>query len=138
LFKNFKIEKFYQFWHSQMSQHFGNQWSEFDEIGFNRFVIIRRILLQYFMSFELIYENLFAFCCLQTFANKFPSIDPNDIKILRLDASSYGESIEPYFVKFWSLVVEIMRSNVCPIISILENSINFSIYKYYDVSATSD
>ena len=63
------------------------------------------------MSFGQIDELLFAFYCLESFANNFSSINPNDIKILRLDASGYDDYNEPYFIKFQSLVIEIMQFN---------------------------
>jgi len=47
------------------------------------------------MSFGFMDGKLLAFYCLETFANNFSSIDPNDMIILRLDAPCYGESNEP-------------------------------------------
>src|ERR1043166_5568472 len=48
-----------------------------------------------FMSLGLIDGKLLAIYCLKTFVNNFSFINPKDIKILRLDASSYDESNEP-------------------------------------------
>ena len=46
------------------------------------------------MTFGSMDEKLFAFYCLETFANKYLSIDPNVTIILRLDAPSSGDSNE--------------------------------------------
>src|SRR5271165_3309515 len=75
---------------------------------------------------------------LKTFANRFSFIDNKDMGILRLDAPLRDESNKPYFIKIQSLVAEIMRSNFCPKIPILNNFINFDMHKYHDVSTTSD
>ena len=61
------------------------------------------------MSFGLTDEKLLAFYCLQTFTNSFPFINPNDIKTLRLDASGYDKPNKKKFIKFQSLVPEIMQ-----------------------------
>jgi hypothetical protein len=53
-----------------------------------------------FMSFGLTDGKILAFYCLETFANNFSSVNPNDIKILRLDAPGYGESNEPKIINF--------------------------------------
>jgi hypothetical protein len=47
------------------------------------------------MSFGPINEKLLAFYYLETFADNILSIDSNDMNILRLDASGYGDSNEP-------------------------------------------
>ena len=47
------------------------------------------------MSLGLVDKKLFANVCKQKNANNFPSINPKDMKILRLDASCYDESNEP-------------------------------------------
>jgi hypothetical protein len=46
------------------------------------------------MPFESVDEKILAFYCLEIFANNFPSINPNDVKILRLDAPDYDDSNE--------------------------------------------
>ena len=47
------------------------------------------------MFLTLMDGKLLANYCLKTFANNFPSINPRDMKILRLDAPGYDESNEP-------------------------------------------
>ena len=47
------------------------------------------------MSIGLVNKKLFANVYKQKNLNKFSSINPKDIKILRLDASGYDESNEP-------------------------------------------
>jgi len=46
------------------------------------------------MPFESVDEKLLAFYYIENFANNLPSIDPNDVKILRLDAPGYDYSNE--------------------------------------------
>jgi hypothetical protein len=46
------------------------------------------------MMFGSIDKMLLAFYCLKIFTNNFLSIDPNIIKILRLDTSGYDDSNE--------------------------------------------
>jgi hypothetical protein len=46
------------------------------------------------MTFGSIDKKLLAFYCLEIFINNFLSIDPNVIKILRLDAPGYDDSNE--------------------------------------------
>ena len=52
------------------------------------------------MLFGLMDEKLLAFLCLKTFSNIIPSINPNDMKIPRLDAPCYDELNEPKFINF--------------------------------------
>ena len=59
-----------------------------------------------FMSLGSVDKKLFANVYKQQNANNFLSINPRDIKILRLDAFYYGESNKPKIIKFQSLVVE--------------------------------
>ena len=58
------------------------------------------------MSLESVDKKLFANVYKLKNANNFPSINPRDIKILRLDAPCYGESNKPKIIKFQSLVVK--------------------------------
>ena len=58
------------------------------------------------MSLGSVDKKLFANVYKQKNANNFPSINPRDIKILRLDAPCYSESNKPKIIKFQSLVVE--------------------------------
>ena len=53
-----------------------------------------------FMSLGSMDQKLFAFYCLETFAHNFCSIDPRDMKTLRLYAFCQDESNEPLIVKF--------------------------------------
>ena len=72
------------------------------------------------MSFELADEKLLAFYCLQTFANNFSFVNSNNIIILRLDASDYGESNKKKIFKFQSLVAEIIQFNCCVLATALD------------------
>src|SRR6266487_4818792 len=56
--------------------------------------------LSVFMSLESMDQKLFAFYCLETFIHNFCSIDPGDMKTLRLYAFCQDESNEPLIVKF--------------------------------------
>ena len=47
-----------------------------------------------FMSLASIDAELFTFYCFWIFVNNSVSIDPRDMKLLRLDASGYNESNE--------------------------------------------
>jgi hypothetical protein len=48
-----------------------------------------------FISLALIGKMLLALYCLETFVNNFSSVNPNDTKIQRLDASGYDDSNKP-------------------------------------------
>jgi len=50
------------------------------------------------MSLGSIYDGLFAFFCLQIFADISLSIDPRGIKIPPFDASHQGDSNELYYL----------------------------------------
>jgi len=72
------------------------------------------------------YWHFLKFYCLETFANNFTFIGPNDMKILQLVASQWEESNEPLTIKFWSLVAEIMWFDFCTKILILKIFINLT------------
>ena len=54
--------------------------------------------------------KLFAFYCLETFANNILSIGIRGMKILPFDAHRHGDSNEPYFVILRFLNAEINRT----------------------------
>ena len=53
-----------------------------------------------FMSLAPLNGKLFAFCCFETFANNFLSIDPRDMKRPPFDSSRQGKSNELRFTIF--------------------------------------
>jgi len=53
-----------------------------------------------FMSLGSMDQKLFAFYCLETFAHNFCSVDPRDMKTLRLYVLCQDESNEPLIVEF--------------------------------------
>jgi hypothetical protein len=65
-----------------------------------------------FMSLASLDGKLFVFCCFETFANSFLSIDPRDMKRLPFDSFRQDESNELRFIIFQSQDGEITRFEV--------------------------